>query len=693
MSDIKGPTPLTMTEDPVIDRRSIAGSEGANRPSWIGSLARFWPWIIWGIAIVFFSAWYIPGFYFSAIDTETVVLPVFYHDIVDLHHPVSNWGWGGFSALFPDVIALFFLNFICHNDQLALELMLVFFFLGWLMASVSLAVVLKRPNKLSLSSILLLLWVGLMCNFALPLNWGLYLQNSLFEPVYHSGTGLLSLICLVLLLGQVSGGRTAGFWWLFVLVFLGGISDILFLIVFAVPALAAVGLLAVAFRRNWKRYLGLALNLTIAGAAAYFLGSHCFPVPLATDAFVQLGFDRASGSFSILVGELLAPEHHLYAFLVALDVLTVAGGIAGLLFFCFSSKRKQVSAPVFSLLVFCSSAISANWIAVIFTGDYQGITANRYLTVALLVPLFLLVFGLHAIIHWRPWLEKLFVIGTSAFTGAVAFIPQTPSINYDTAEMDIPFLETVMKDNHIQAGLADYWSANIITFLSHGAVPLRSLSNDGTIYRWFNSLEWFGKGHSSGDWPRFRMIYCPDPLDREAFGQPDQILQTPSKSEVWLYSDARSIRYSEYFDVLSTTLLDDGRTLRINASALPGEVGKIQDRSRIAVMGQDGEGWLDYGPYLSLVPARYRVTFRYTYLAPPVAGQFPVYDLLMHTGNHEQSFHSTALPCPNTGPQIFTDDFTVSERNHQYEMRIYYHGSGTLRVDSLDVTYGPNPKP
>jgi hypothetical protein len=59
----------------------------------------------------------------------------------------------------------------------------------------------------------------------------------------------------------------------------------------------------------------------------------------------------------------------------------------------------------------------------------------------------------------------------------------------------------------------------------------------------------------------------------------------------------------------------------------------------------------------------------------------------MHTGDHEKSSDNTTLPFINTQPQTFSDEFTVTENGHQYEMRLFYHGSGSVKVDSLDVTY------
>ena len=242
-----------------------------------------------------------------------------------------------------------------------------------------------------------------------------------------------------------------------------------------------------------------------------------------------------------------------------------------------------------------------------------------------------------------------------------------------------------MKERHFQSALSSYWSANIVTFLSHGEVPVRSLTNDGHIYKWFNNLEWFGKGHPVKDWPHFRLIYCPDHGYSDTFGKPDEILFTPRNSEIWIYSEAHSISYNEYFDTLSNSLLDGGRTVRIAPSSLPGS-SDIDGNARVEVDGR-AECWLNYGPNLILEPGKYRATYHYTFSTLPVPGREPTYDLLMHTGSSEKSSDSARLPGPNTNPQVFIDNFTVTEPNHKYEMRLFYHGSGTIRVDWLDVTY------
>lgn len=653
---------------------------------------RCWPWFLLALAALVFTANYVPSYFRSAADTETTMLAVFYHDVVEQHHPFSDWGWGGCSDIFPDVSVVFLLNFLFRDGWLAMEFLSVFYFISWLAASAYLAIVLKRPNKLALFSILLLFWVAQICNFSLEFDWGLHLLDPLFASMYHSGSGLLTLVCLTLLLAQVSGSRSAaGFGWLFVLAFLGGASDILFLIDFIGPSLLTLGLLALAFRQDWKKYLGLGLNLALAGVTSYFLGPYCFPVKLETGQYLHLSFADAYANVLVVVNEMTRPEHHFFFFMIVLDILTVLGGIGGLLFFCFSPRRKLMSPVVFSLLAFCSSAIFLDWFTTLSTGLYVGMYSNRYLAVALIIPMFLIVFALHAIILWRPWIEKLFATITAAFAISVSFIPQAPYPDYATLEADLPFLKNLMKEHHIQAGLADYWLANLCTFLSHGEVPLRPATGDGNIHRGFCSLEWFGKGHPITEAPHLRLIYLPDPLFGETFGPPDEIVYTPSHNPVWIYSEARSILYNEYFDVLSNKFLDNGRTLSINPSTLPSDTGTIQDHSRIAVDGHDRDGFLNGGPSLALKPAHYRVTFHYVYLVPPALDKFPTYDLLVHSpGVPDQELDSAPLPCPGIGPQAFSHDFTVSKPNQVFEMRIYYRSSGTLRFDSLNVTYtGP----
>jgi hypothetical protein len=624
-----------------------------------------------------------PALNVSMMDTETVEVPLFYHDVVTLHHPASDWRWGGSSGLFPDIILIFLLCFLSQNDWFALQGTTVFFFLGLLVGSVGLVFALRRPHPLALVSILFLLVVGEACDFSLIRDFGPNIQDPLFQPAYHSGTALLFLAGVAVLSAQIRGGGRPGFHGLLFIVFMAGVSDFLFLVVFVLPAVASLGVLAGAFPAYWKRCAWLGLGVGLAGVAAFFLAPYCFPVPTAINQYLHPDPKGAREALASIWHEMRQPGHRFYFFLVVLDVLAAIGGMAGLLFFFLFNAGKKIPAIALWLMVFGSFSIACDWGSVILTGNFHGLQEDRYLAVALVLPLFALAFGLHAIILWRPWLEKLFAVVISCFIAVCAFIPQKPSNEYVGVEATLPFLKEVMKENHIKDGLVTYWRSNLFTFLSNGEVPLRSVTDDGKINHFFNTLYWYGKDQPIEKGPHFRLIFQPAPQMADAFGPPDQVLQTPGHETVWLYSEARSIRYNEYFDLLSSGYVDGGRTLRIPAAKLQARIGTVQGDSRVAVAGLDGKDYLTYGPYLSLKPAHYHVAYRYAWLALPAPDKAAVYDLFV---DQTQSLDSTPLPCPDTTPQVFTKDFTVSRPGQTFEMRIYYNGSGSLQVDSLSIT-------
>ena len=648
-------------------------------------LNSLWPWALLVFAAVVFIVKFTVGYMLATMYTETIVLPVFFHDIIVEHHSAADWAWGGFSALFPDILLYFGINSLVPDGMLALQLLHISFFIAWMAATVALVLELRRPHKLSLLALLLLLWIGLVSDFGIPRDHGLFIDRSLLMPIYHSGTGIMTAICLVLLLRQISLGWSIGFSWLMVLSFLGSASDTLFDAVFVIPALVVLLLLALVFREGWKWHLTLAGSLSVSSVAAYFLAPHLFPPALATDDYLRFDWDRTEDALTAITREVSQPEHHLFALAMILDVVTVLGGLGGLLFFCFSSRRKVISIVVFSLMIFCSCSVLANWAAVIATGNYIDINANRYTTFALFIPPFVLAFTLHAIVPWWTSLEKVFALAVAAFTLYVAFIPQNPSMQYGGIRTDLPFLKKVMKANDIHACLGSYWCANITTFLSHGEVPVRSLTNDSKIYRWFNSLEWFGKGHPAQDWPQFRLIYGPDPGYADTFGQPDEILTAPSGAVVWVYSKSRSIFYDEYFDVLSNNLSDQGRTLHLRSATQPGD-SEIDGSARVAKDG-GAEGSLEFGPFCVLMPGRYRATYHYAFSMLPRPDHAITYDMLVRSRNKVEELHGQPLPSPNTEPQAFTDNFTVTEPGCSYEMRLFFHGSGTIRVEGLDLTF------
>jgi hypothetical protein len=650
----------------------------------VGFLARRWAWLLLVAAVLIFAFRFVPSLTFSLLDTETVMLPLVYQDIVTEHHPAANWQWPGANSMFPDVIVFFLLRFLGRNDWFALEGMAVFFFLALVAACAGLAFASRRPHALGLVTLLVLLVFSQACDFAPGSPTGILIRDALFQPIYHSGTALFCVAGFALLLAQILGAGRMGLWWLFVLTFAAAVSDFLFLVDFVLPAVLTSGVLAFAFRREWKRHLRLGAGVGLAGCAAFFLAPYCFPAPTTTGDYLIFNPTGMRLSLGVFWSEFKDADNHFFVFLIALDVVTLLAGLAVLIALFFKGGRK-IPAPVLAAMVFSSCVVGCDWGATLLNGGYASMAENRYLAAALLTPLFLFAFGLHAVIAWRPWLERGVAAAAAVFIAVCAFIPQEPIGAYPGTLQLIPILQDVMKKNHITAGLITYWRANLITFLSQGTVTLRAETPDGDVVRSGGTMTWYGKGSPVEDAPHFRLIFPEYPSQtRLQFGPPDQVLTLPDGETIWIYSEAHSIIYNEYFELLSNRWTDHGHTLNFNAVDLPSHTGRTLGTSRIAAPG-DSDDHLTYGPYLSLKPGHYRATYRYQYLAPPDPDHVAAYDLFVQHPNGE-SFLTVPLAYVDNQPRILTDDFTVHQPGLLYEMRIRYHGSGAIRVDSLSVT-------
>jgi hypothetical protein len=647
-----------------------------------GFVARYWAWMLLGLALAIFAVTYLPALLLSMFGADFSQPPLFYKDVVLDHHSAGDWLWSPANSLFPDLIVFFTLRFLAGEDWLAMDCVFIFFFVSWIATCAWLIRAFRRPHALGLMTLLALLIFGEACDFP-----GLGLQSSFFQQVFHAGACLLTFTCLGFFISHISGyGRTAGFVALLVLSFLIGISDFLFLVDFVVPATITAVLIAIMFRRQWKRHLQLAAGIIGVGVAAFFSARHLFPAPTRVVQFTTPNWDSAKSVLGIIGAEMKDPGNHWFVFMIALDVVIVLGVTAWVIALCFSKEARKVPAPIAAALLFSAGSICGNWTAVIFTGTYQDMTENRYLVVALNLPFFLFVFGLHGVINWRPWLEKGFATAAAVFISVCAFIPLPPCGEYSWAMQLIPFLQKTMKDRHIEAGLSTFWHSNLITFLSHGTVPMRSIASDGSLAYFANSLQWYGKDRPPGEGPHFRLVLPESPDDERArFGPPDEVLTAPDGTTVWIYSEAHAIVYNKYFNMLSNRYLDGGRTMHINAIDLPASTGDGLNTSRIGHPG-DNPFYLTYGPYVVLAPGRYRAVYHYQYLSAPDPALAPTYDLLVHDDQGEKSYHRTLLPYQGTQPAVFVDEFTVTRPDLTYEMRIFFNGSGILRVDSLDVT-------
>jgi hypothetical protein len=342
------------------------------------------------------------------------------------------------------------------------------------------------------------------------------------------------------------------------------------------------------------------------------------------------------------------------------------------------------------LLAYTFALVALNWTALLLTNPWY----MRYVCFSLVWPL-LVAAGLSSeIFSRRSWIVRLLALGVALYTVWVARHPLPKSPEYLAAMKRIPELQALMAEEHMKAGLADYWYANLTTYLSGDKVCLRAMDHTH-FYHWCSNLQWVEGDHRGSPVPKFRFLLMPnlDPdLLRVRFGPPDRIAKTSLGEEVWIYSEENAISNNPIFGELGNrhTFPEPDETL-FTAATLPSQTGQWQGSIRIARAGRDRAGCLTFGPYLNMLPGRYRADYSYTYLKAPEPDKPVTFDCILHLKG-EDYLDKVAIPYVDGTPRILSRQVVVPPHpdGAPLEMRLHYQGSGDFEVDSLKVTYlGP----
>jgi hypothetical protein len=409
-----------------------------------------------------------------------------------------------------------------------------FFFLAWLGGSFLLvrAFGLKAP-LLPIS----LLWL-LVAAVAVGKADDECLTNPFFEPIFHAGTHTFGLLCAGLLFFYLRTGRRELPWILAGCVFMAQFSDLLFLITFVVPAAVTLGVLTSASPSFRQRAIVLLASILPAAGAGYFAPPYLYPIALIHESRpIQWNYIPSEGH--IIWTQALKDAPRLWVMLFSSDVIFFAGALLAIPFLLLAGKRPLLAAG----LIYVAALIGVNWGTAILCGAWGGMYENRYVLPALLAPTIAGVLLLHGVIRRPAWVDSVAALLAAGLLVHGAYIPQGKNGDCLATQRDIPFLQKIMAEQHITAGLGDYWYANICTALSHGTVPLRCIDPSGNVNFLFQSKSWFGIGQPPSRQPHFRIIWAPNPDLVKKFGAPDQIYTAPSGLKVWTYSEAHALLY------------------------------------------------------------------------------------------------------------------------------------------------------
>ena len=650
---------------------------------------RYYHWLFAAGAALLVLTRFVPAVYLSAINSDNTQIPLLFRDVVEQGHAARDWVWGGHSDVFPDVALVFLLEFILRDGLLCLQVASG----GTLAAYVAVLVALYRqnggPNAETFGAMLLLFFVLLMINFGVHDGME-FISISSMVLSQHTSIAITALGCFALCQRAVLKNSGGALWWVAALCFAASLSDDLFLVIFTAPVLATLVIARFLYPDKLRLFPPMAAGILIPSAAGHLLASRLSPFQI--DPGPYTGFHAAQAAeawhqFRLLCSPAAGGDFIIF---VALDLLVILVATGLLVITLSKPAAKRIPLSLFMLVLFGACVIDCNWGAVILTGNFSGMLAARYVRLAMLLPIFLLLASINHLIPWSRGANRAAVAALSlAISACALFLIPPPGKYYRETQELVPIIRTVMEKEHIEAGLADYWYANMIAFFSRDAIPLRAIRQDGSIYRWVNTSEWYAGDNSSNKPPEFRMILMdnlnPDKI-RQRYGSPAQIIPTLPGMDLWIYPEDKGIAYNPLFRTLSNgpsnEFLADGCTL-------PTRTGQTEGDSRVARAGRDRAEFLTgSNPYAHPAAGRYRISIFYTYLSAPAPDKLAGYEVVFSAGATSQTLDQQRIPFIDNSRHEFTREIDVpDDRRGAFQVCTRYYGSGDVSIDSLKIIY------
>ena len=352
---------------------------------------------------------------------------------------------------------------------------------------------------------------------------------SILTPDMHSGCLLLSLVAATLNARTIQSNFTSkARLWLPIVSFLATLSDSLFIVWFVGPAVVILWLNCQKTARRAARWhaavlagsalAGLALSLKLNGATALRYQTDISVTPWRSLIEVLALF----GSW---VERLNVPA------LAILGMSTMHVGRATQLLFRLYQQQTLSNRQTQEL--FMGMVVLASCLAPILTGRFSDVGHWRYLSPLFIFPLLWPLCAIRSDLanKKRGPIVALAIVALATGVDAKRGLEQATQPRA---------LQSCLESSGRTVGLADYWLAKPLRFLSGQRLKMIPVATHGVPFRWIMNERWITEAVVQQ--PDFIVMTNLDPKSLLArFGAPDEV-KLCAGHEIWLYSRRLAVR-------------------------------------------------------------------------------------------------------------------------------------------------------
>lgn len=235
---------------------------------------------------------------------------------------------------------------------------------------------------------------------------------------------------------------------------------------------------------------------------------------------------------------------------------------------------------------------------------------------------------------------------------------------------------------NIRNGMTQYWYAKYGSLLSKHPlhlVQVRQLPQGLFMEHFVNNLNWYNHDFEfiiTEEVPsNMRSIW--ESMVIEKYGEPADTFSCEDEKGL----ERKILVYNRLGDESFQQIFRKYFSFTFYAADLPSETGKLVGLSRVADEESSTEGFLTYGPYVTLRNGDYSFEIHY-YAQKSHNKSVGKWDVITHTTNAVETKSILKGNLEKEGENIISEVFKVRKIG-KTEIRTYYTGNGTLRINKI----------
>jgi hypothetical protein len=251
-------------------------------------------------------------------------------------------------------------------------------------------------------------------------------------------------------------------------------------------------------------------------------------------------------------------------------------------------------------------------------------------------------------------------------------------------------LSDCVRDNGLHAGVASYWLAKHLTFFSTAPLsllPLPPWDVSGGLFYWgTNAFDFFQRNNEPIIYDFVLVEGFAEGDVVRSYGKPSREITCGMGMLVYAYEDREAFfgkLVAGHPEIYLPLLKRDGK-VTIPAAALLSQVGSIQGVYRAAAAPRDPQGYLIFGPYVSLQRGSYELVVRYSVESPGLDRAKAANYVDVSTRRGRAVITKMRMP-GERGAHTLTVPFYLEQTARGAESRIWFSGTGTLTVRDITL--------